>query len=120
MQLALTLPARTDSLEQLSEFLRMQGLGILEELAVSELITNAIVHGRARCFRVRVGPGCNRMWLLDDGIAFNPLEGPVRPMGEMREGGYGMAIVHKVVRSLKYCRKGNWNCLTLEFGEVAK
>jgi anti-sigma regulatory factor (Ser/Thr protein kinase) len=120
MRLVLTLPACTGSLEPLSEFLRAQGLGILEELVVNELVTNAIVHGRARCFRVRMGSGCKRVWLLDDGMPFHPLEGPVRPMGEMREGGYGMAIVHKVARGLRYSRKGGWNCLTLEFGEVER
>jgi anti-sigma regulatory factor (Ser/Thr protein kinase) len=120
LRLVLTLPARTDSLEPLSDFLRAWGLDILEELAVSELVTNATVHGRARCFRVRIDSRCKQVWLLDDGVPFNPLEGPVRPMGEMREGGYGMAIVHKVVRGMRYRRKGSWNCLTLEFGEVER
>lgn len=118
MRLVLTLPARTDSLKPLSDFLRAQGLGILEELAVSELATNATVHGRARCIRVRLESGRKRVWLLDDGTAFNPLDAPVLPLGELREGGYGMAIVHKVARGLRYRRKGGWNCLILEFGEV--
>lgn len=115
-----TFPARTAELEALGGFVQQHGLGPLVELGVTELVTNAILHGGARCIRVRVDPASGQLWVYDNGLGFNPLEAQPRPMGELREGGYGVAIIHKVFRNLRYCRRRGWNCIRARFGEVEK
>ena len=118
MKTSYTFRAQTAQLESLSRFLQQHQLDTLVELGVTEIVTNAILHGNASCIRVGVDRATNHIWVLDNGQSFSPLEAEARPMGELREGGYGMAIIHKVFQNLSYCRRRGWNCVKAHYGEV--
>lgn len=57
--------------------------------------------------------------IIDDGIAFNPLELPVpddidKPLEERKIGGLGIHFIKSLVDNLHYERAGDRNILTLE------
>jgi anti-sigma regulatory factor (Ser/Thr protein kinase) len=101
--------ADTAELQQLGAFLRdalaaqMQptpDLAMRVELVAVELFTNAVRHGSAA--RISVGLGARPDDVLVrieyDGTPFDV--GAVEPgaLGELREGGYGLAIVHELAQ----------------------
>lgn len=65
----------------------------LAVLATSEVVTNALVHGRGAVgLHVSAGPVQVRVEVGDD----NPRHPDVRPLDEQAEGGRGMMIVEAV------------------------
>lgn len=118
--ISLNFPADSAHLELLGCFIQricQESESALVELVVDELVVNAIQHGYAKRLEVHIEPQPNtyQVSVLDDGKAFNPLEHPVQPMGELREGGYGLAILHKVAHDLQYQRNNDWNCVSMRF-----
>lgn len=88
----------------------------LMQLAVHELAANAIRHGRASRIRLDFD-GTDAGWRLvlsDDGGAFDPMARAPRALGELREGGYGISIVQRVLAGdpsvqFAFRRMGAWN-----------
>lgn len=68
------------------------------ELVAAELFTNAVRHGAASRVSVGVGVRDDDVWLRieDDGRPFDLAGTPAGPVGEPREGGYGLAIVREL------------------------
>lgn len=120
--LSLCFPADSAHLELLGCFIEracLESESALIELVVDELVVNAIQHGAANRLEIKIEPEPQtyQVQVLDDGRAFNPLEHPVLPMGELREGGYGLAILHKVAHDLQYQHKDGWNCVSMRFNK---
>ncbi len=116
----LTFPANTAHLEMLGEFIKSlcaeHSRLMAIELAVTEIVVNAIKHGGASFCIVSVNnEGDLYMVIEDNGKAFNPLDPPTLPLNELREGGYGLAIVQQVTDHMHYERSNNHNKLTLKF-----
>jgi anti-sigma regulatory factor (Ser/Thr protein kinase) len=118
---SLTFPARTEYLAELGLFIHAlcdtHPQVVLLELAVSEAITNAIKHGQATSCRVRIRRGQENLQITveDNGKGFDTTLAQPRSMGELREGNYGLAIIHKVSETLNYRYQKGWNQLTLTF-----
>ncbi len=87
------------------------------ELAVSEVVINAIKHGGATSCKVSFANERDLYCIMveDNGTPFNPLEPTVLPLGELRGGGYGLAIVQQVTDHLCYEHNNKSNKLTLKF-----
>ncbi|MEZ4632817.1 MAG: ATP-binding protein [Deinococcales bacterium] len=123
----LTIAADTSQLERLGNFIKDACAGfarpLLIELAVAEIVTNTINYGKAHSCTIHVEKKRHHHYedfeitIEDDGIAFNPLKQASQPLGELREGGYGLAIVKQAAKSLRYERLGSINRLYLTFGE---
>lgn len=92
---------------------------ILLDLAVTELVSNAIQHGQARLCKLTISrlADAYEICVQDDGQAFNPLEAPRLAMGELREGGYGLAIVLEIAR-LRYAHCDGWNRVILSVNAI--
>ena len=118
-------PAQTEYLEKLGEFLKQscddEKMLPLIELVAAEVVVNAIRHGAARRFEVIIRNDGVSCWLevIDDGKPFNVLETEPLPLGVLREGGYGLGILHAVAQNLAYERRTNRNHLTITFTEGA-
>ena len=55
--------------------------------------------------------------IIDDGIAFNPLEqgkGPLDDSSLASSGGMGLTLVQTFSNKMSYQRRGNKNCLFIE------
>ncbi len=117
----LSFPANTSHLEKLGEFLKSLCGGhpklMAIELAVTEIVVNAIKHGEASFCTVKVTDKRDTCYIVveDNGAAFNPLESSILPLGELRGGGYGIAIVQQVTDHLCYNYSHKYNKLTLKF-----
>ncbi|GGK39808.1 hypothetical protein GCM10008955_37030 [Deinococcus malanensis] len=118
---AITVPADTSQLAQLGAFVQQQcaraAQVVLVDLVVTELAGNAIRHGGARTLHLEVRDlvGEYEVILEDDGAPFNPTATEVRPMGELREGGYGLPLVQRCSKSVSYERVGERNQVRLVF-----
>lgn len=114
-------PADTQHLSKLGAFLQFACSQhpqlIVIELAVTEVVVNAIQHGNAHeCTVIIHDDGTTYTIIVkDDGLAYNPLTTAPLPMGELRVGGYGLGILHKVSDSLDYTHTGHHNQLKLTF-----
>ena len=123
IEVHLCLPPETESLGALGEFIgRLQietHNPILIELAVNELFVNSIRHGRAgRCtITYQKDDAAWRLILSDDGRAFNPLEGDLKPLGELRSGGYGLHLIRSLAKhgQISHRRENGWNHTELRF-----
>lgn len=120
--LSFAFPADSAHLELLGCFIERACLeteSALVELVVDELVVNAIQHGAANRLEVQIEPEANsyQVWVLDNGKAFNPITHAPKPMGELREGGYGLAILHKVAHDLQYQRQDGWNRIGMRFNK---
>ena len=117
----LSFAAETAALADLGAFVRdtcrEHPQVILLELAVTEVVVNAIKHGGATRCQLGVHEFADRFELLfaDDGAPFDLSEATPKPMGELRESGYGAGIVHKAATDLRYAHRDGWNTLTLTF-----
>ncbi|GGR58033.1 hypothetical protein GCM10008959_19700 [Deinococcus seoulensis] len=85
------------------------------ELAVTELVVNAIRHGGATRVDLRVHASGDDalLTLTDNGAPFNPTRQEERSAGELREHGYGLLIARRCSREWHYARKGDLNRQTL-------
>ena len=90
---------------------------ILIELAVTEVVVNALKHGAAKWCHVSVEKTSKsfKIEVADDGQAFDMSQATPKPMGELREHGYGLGIIHKVTEQLEYSHDDGWGRLTLSF-----
>lgn len=117
----LAFKADTSELAALGAFIRKHCQGhpqiSLIELAVTEVVVNALKHGAAKHCRVSVEktPSSFEVDVEDDGLAFDISQAVPKPMGELREHGYGLGIIHHVTQRLEYSRDDGWGCLTLSF-----
>lgn len=92
----------------------------LVELAVMEACTNVIRYayptsspGDLRVCMRRRGDTLEIL-LLDQGVPFDPTRAGSPDLRETREGGYGIFLMHRIMDSVAYARRGSrWNCLRL-------
>jgi sigma-B regulation protein RsbU (phosphoserine phosphatase) len=131
----ITLPARLASIEAARQWLlrQLQGADLAPallvriELVLEELLMNLVRHGRARPgaaegLSLRLGAEVQADHLMlcieDDGVAFDPTLAPVpaAPQGlaQAQVGGWGLVLVRKSVRSLRYETAGGLNRLWVE------
>lgn len=116
----LAIDASTEHLARLGAFLRDVCGGNPQlarvELAVTEVVVNAIVHGGASrlCVGVRHLAGSCEVTVFDDGVRFDASAAEPEPMGQLRETGFGIGIV-QAVACLHYARQDGWNRLALTF-----
>jgi anti-sigma regulatory factor (Ser/Thr protein kinase) len=94
-------------------------------LAVEELFTNIVFYAYDDKKEHRIGltfenpePGCIRISVTDDGIAFNPLENSAednlkKSIEERQPGGLGIHLAKKMVSHMEYQRKNGKNILLL-------
>lgn len=121
MSVQITIPAETSHLALVGVLLQQccpqARQLVLLELAVGEILVNAIRHGGAQRIRLCVTNQADAydISILDNGIAFNPLLASRASMGELREGGYGLPIIHSVAQNLKYSHHLGWNCVQMRF-----
>lgn len=116
----LTFRAETAALADLGAFLR-SACGehpqvALTELAVTEVVVNAVKHGGATWCRVEVSKAADSLTVLvgDDGKPFDVTSAAASPPGELRESGYGVGIIQRAAQ-LSYAYRDGWNLLTLTF-----
>jgi anti-sigma regulatory factor (Ser/Thr protein kinase) len=121
LEAQLSFPADTAYLNDLGLFIRAlchrHAEVVLLELTVTEMITNAIRHAGATWCKVTVLQFSTHSQIIvsDNGQAFNPLLANPQPLGQLHEGGYGIAILHSTAESLNYVYETGWNQLTLSF-----
>ncbi len=91
------------------------------ELALTELVVNAVRHGQARHLTLRVHQAGAEVLatLTDDGQAFDPRQVAAGTAGELREHGYGLLIVQRCAREWQYARVNHLNRQTLSLGAPA-
>lgn len=116
----ISLPADTAELETLAKFIETHchhSKRILIELALIEVVVNAIEHGEASYFDVEIEDVINsyEITIKDDGKAFNPAAEQALPMGELREGGYGLGLIQQLSTNSHHSYENGKNTLTLEF-----
>ncbi|MCA9837255.1 MAG: ATP-binding protein [Trueperaceae bacterium] len=115
-------PAKTSELEALGQFIAshcQDSKRVLIELAITEVVVNAIKHGQASRITVEIEDVGEEFKLIvsDDGSPFNPTQQKALPMGELREGGYGLGIVEQVSSYCGYQFQEGHNYLTLHFSK---
>ena len=121
LEAQLSFPADTAYLTDLGLFIRAvchrHSELVLIELTVTEMITNAIRHAHATACKVTVLQTGTHYHIVvcDNGQAFNPLLANPQPLGQLQEGGYGLAILHTTTETLNYVYETGWNQLTLSF-----
>lgn len=94
------------------------------QVALDEVLTNAIVHGRAAdrpheiLVRLWVSTSALVAEIEDDGMPFDPLTVPPpdlgAPLHERRVGGLGVHFVRRLMSRVEYARLDNRNRLVLE------
>ena len=128
----LVLPNDLASLPKLGEFLTDAGtrfgwdedVGYQLNLAVEEIVANAILHGQRElgAHEISVTMRVEQGWVIitveDDGVPFNPLDVPPADINAALEnrriGGLGMHLVRAVIPSLSYSREGDRNRLVMK------
>jgi len=87
--------------------------------AVDEACTNTIKYGDSNEIEIKcdVEDGQVVLQIIDDGIAFNPLEAPTPdlnvPLKERKVGGLGIYFIRTLMDDVRYERKGEKNVLTM-------
>ena len=92
--------------------------------ALAEALGNAIRYGNGenpdRVVRVRVELGRDfvRIYIVDDGVGFDPSRtpDPTSPENLEREFGRGLFVIRHLVDDVAFNEKGNGICLTLRAG----
>ena len=92
-------------------------------LAIDELVTNAILHGFAEptdqeiSIRVEIAEGQLQATVVDEGHEFDPLQAPApnldAPLHERSIGGLGVHLVRNLMDHVTYERQGVKNVLTV-------
>jgi serine/threonine-protein kinase RsbW len=89
------------------------------ELALAELLNNAVEHGVARDpaaveleVALTVTPGWAELEVLDAFDPYLPDDGPTLPDG-LAEGGYGRFLVHELMDEVRYARLGDRNAVVM-------
>ena len=95
------------------------------ELCANELFANLCAHAFPEGGRHRITltlaavPEGVRLTLEDDGVAFDPFAQPLplvpASLVEARAGGYGLLLVRRLARDMRYERVESGNRLTLMF-----
>lgn len=129
--ITIRVPAKIEEIERLNRLVR--GFGELHEipsrtlyavnLAVDELVTNAILHGFADpagqelIVRLDVRPGELAASMIDSGKEFNPLNAPLPDLNVTLEkrklGGLGIHLVRSLMDYVDWQRIDGQNVLTL-------
>ncbi len=120
------LEAIAEALDGLAE---QKGLGqdtvFRANLAVEELVLNAMIHGGASSdapprmdVALALGPDGLTIEVGDNGPAFNPLEDAppapdIGPGHELSVGGLGIHLVKNMVDRMSYRRVEGWNRITM-------
>lgn len=123
---SLAFAADTAQLAELGAFLRdacaEHPRRILIELAITEVVVNAIKHGAASNIRVSVTQldGEFKLSVADDGDYFDTSKAVSKPVGDLRTsdlrtGGYGVGIIQNASSQLTYTHQGGWGTLILSF-----
>lgn len=127
------MPARVESLHELSTFVRTEAkkCGFSDdalnriELVVEEALVNVFVHGYAenqgevevRCL-VRDDPGLT-IEIHDTGVSFDPLslaDPDLRlDVNQRKVGGLGVFLIRKMTDRVAYRREGDSNILAMTF-----
>ncbi len=101
-------------------FLESQKERYLVELAVIEACTNIIRYAYPPSCPGRLGICLKgegetiEILLLDQGTPFDPAGVHPPDLRKSEEGGYGIFLMHKIMDSVTYRRRGaRWNCLYL-------
>jgi serine/threonine-protein kinase RsbW len=116
-----------DELPKISDFIlgstRGSGLDQRERFhlmtAVDEACTNIIKYGGSTEIEIRchVEDELVVVQIIDDGVAFNPLEAPApeisAPLEEREVGGLGIHFIRTLTTDVKYERKGGKNNLSI-------
>jgi len=92
--------------------------------ALAEALGNAIRYGNGenpdRVVRIRVELGRDfvRIYIVDDGVGFDPSRtpDPTSPENLEREFGRGLFVIRHLVDDVAFNEKGNGICLTLRAG----
>lgn len=117
----LTIAADTGALAELGRFLTQACVGhprlTLIELAVTEVVVNAALHGGATTCKITVEafPAGVKVLVEDDGAAFDVSRAEAKALGELREGGYGVGIIQQAAAELSYGFEQGWGKLTMSF-----
>jgi serine/threonine-protein kinase RsbW len=92
-------------------------------LAVDELVTNAVLHGFAEpndqeiSVRIDLADGQLQATVVDEGHEFDPLQAPApnldAPLQERSIGGLGVHLVRNLMDHVTYERQGVKNVLTV-------
>ncbi|MCQ4162441.1 ATP-binding protein [Roseomonas sp. GC11] len=113
-------PELLDRLEAFAEGADLPA-GVAHRLALvaEELVANVAMHATGASFveiRLSLEGGQLYLGIIDDGPAFDPLEGTEpdteATLEEREIGGLGIHFVRRMVRALDYRREGGRNCLT--------
>ncbi|WP_321800940.1 ATP-binding protein [Caballeronia sp. J97] len=96
-------------------------------MAFDEVISNIAAYGSAHDpIRVRVTIGADevRAEVIDDGVAFDPLQLPepdvTSELDDRAVGGLGVYLVRKMMDGVAYERRDRFNCLNFYKRVVAK
>ena len=95
------------------------------ELCANELFANLCAYAFPEGGRHRIAmslaavPGGVELVVEDDGVPFDPVTAPLQPvvtdLSEVRRGGHGLLLVHRLSHSMRYERLGDRNRLTVVF-----
>jgi anti-sigma regulatory factor (Ser/Thr protein kinase) len=95
------------------------------ELCANEAFANLCAHafpaGGYHAIRLILvaAPGGVQMTIEDDGIEFDPVTAPLpsppQALANVRSGGYGLVVLRRLARAMRYERVGDRNRLTLVF-----
>jgi serine/threonine-protein kinase RsbW len=88
------------------------------ELALAELLNNAVEHGVAQdpaAVELEIGlittPGWAELEVLDAFEPYVPTDTPPGLPDELAEGGYGRFLVHELMDEVRYERRGDRNAV---------
>ena len=115
-------PAKTSELAALGQFIAahcQDAKQVLIELAITEIVVNAIKHGQASRIELEVEDlgQAFKFLIKDDGLCFDPTKQTPQAMGELREGGYGLGIVQQVSDVFEHRFEQGQNHLSLQISK---
>jgi serine/threonine-protein kinase RsbW len=98
---------------------KMQQITVIVEELFSNIVRFAYEDSREHVVEVRMNLNENilHMVIIDDGIAFNPLEYGENPPNDpvrAESGGMGLTLVQTFASKMSYERKGDKNLLSIE------